>query len=1206
MRVSRPLSLLVLPLLAACGGGGSSGQPDAPEFEFLVGPPAAARSGLNQRPPEELLQTPLVPRLRADRAEPLTREEEVALGAVGRTDALARLGERGYDEDHDVVVRRVQRDPYGGVHVKMGQTYRGVPILGGGIGCHDVPGRSRFLTEQLVPPVLVDTEPSTALATAIGRAETGYAARETTRDGLPTQSEGRLVIWPTLDWVRVRSSRAEDHTEDFERQLVEARLVWEVVVSPVYPSDESLVLDAIQLPEQADADDADTAATRRDSPVRGGRDPDPEPDHGHAPLDALMQPAVRYLVDAATGEIVDERVLIDHDDELDPAVGVGYSYASGVVPLSVAYRPSNNTYYLMDVERPDVNPTGVLVGSYVLDAQNLETHDAGEMAWIRDWNNQWGDGSIYDSEGSPIDTPRRQTPGVDVAHGIQMTWDFLDHVLGFWGPDGLGTRTRACVHYGNPYGDAHWNGSSQFICFGDGNSISSPGNYGLATVAHELGHAMWSGAGIEQENGEADALNEGTGDIQGGLVFLYRATGSGQGALVIRQPYLGGWRGRVVNPAGYDETDDEGVEYTGLSYWSSTLEDGPEHVGGLPYGRAMIYLAEGAPADEENTLYTTEFPGGLGGIGITRAAIIWHYATAYLVSGSPTYPDMRQAWLDAAQTLFGVGSMPDRAVRRAFAAIRVGSSWGDPDPPTIAYAQVFDVNTRDMTAAVFAVPTDDTGFKEMRIETSGTPDHLFGDWFLGYVSIARAPVGVSDATITIEDGTGKTASVVRPFLKPRDRNLITNGDFENGMGSWVSESGVNQTAYFPSAAFLGEQFLRIQGVDRVWQDVTIPPDAEDVALVFRVLVRDIATADQSLRLTIQDPAGGVITTLLTIDRDNPPDTRDWVNRGWLRQELDMSAYAGQTIRLAFHGDAATGDPSFLVDHVMMTYDTEVTVGLPQVEVAEYDRVVSFKLPDIEGASTAEILRVDWYLDGVFVGAGEESLTDYYGAWFTSALTPGMHWVGGRVRALDGSVLVDSFGVWFETGLPFNELLPDGSFESGAWDLAYGDPPPRVQVIPNGSYPKAAFRGTQAVKLGDVGELGDSQVGVVVQMPGPQAMSSLTLSLRMHADSSEPASPPGPIGAASEALWVEFWDMSTFVKISEYAMATHEDGFVRQGTRHGWRGYIRLEQAISAWPLAGKEVLVRLRAHEDDGLPTTFYVDNVSLRYQGLGVVGGGL
>ena len=76
---------------------------------------------------------------------------------------------------------------------------------------------------------------------------------------------------------------------------------------------------------------------------------------------------------------------------------------------------------------------------------------------------------------------------------------------------------------------------------------------------------------------------------------------------------------------------------------------------------------------------------------------------------------------------------------------------------------------------------------------------------------------------------------------------------------------------------------------------------------------------------------------------------------------------------------------------------------------------SFTLPDIAGAAPGEIDRIDWILDGQFVGAGQIASNDYYGSYFTTALTPGMHWVGARVRGLDNSILAQSNGVWFETG-----------------------------------------------------------------------------------------------------------------------------------------------------------------------------------------------
>lgn len=1188
-RLARWFGVGALALLTACGGGGTGpGSTAEPAFVVPPRPPSAsAQTGLNQRPPEWLMSEQIAP-LIAKRPVPLTRDEEAAAQSTALAAARAYLAANGFSADDDALVTHVLQDEYGGLHVKMCQLYKGVPVLGGGLIHHTSPDREALTNAALYPGIVVDVTPRISETETRDATRAAYGVEFDRREAAI-----RLVICPTLELVKVRNLAAPDNTADFEEQVRGAKLAYEVVVSypavdlapGVVPSEDRL---------DADLDDSLTEAERAANALRGARDEDESDVHDF--FESITGAAVRYVFDALSGALLSEQTLIDHDDFV-PAAGTGYSSRSGTVPLSVARHVATDKYYLMDMVRPD---TSSGYGSWVLDAKNVATHTTSDMWWMTDWNNFWGDGSIINSETSAYNSARRQTPAVDVAHGIQVTWDFFDHVLSRWGPAGDGTRTLACVHYDDGYTDAHYNPSSTYICFGDGSNGSSSGNYGFETVAHELGHAFWRAVGNASNTGESKALNEGQGDIQAGLVTLYRGTGRGHGNQIRRFPNFANWRGRVRNPDGYDEEDD-GVTYPGLKYWSSSLKDGPPHVGGLPYGRMMIYLAEGAPADPDDTLYTTEYPDGLGGIGPTYAAHIWEFATAYFIPGEPTYAGVKDAWVVAATWLFGVNSTAVKAVQRAFKGIRVGAGVTDTADPSIPYAQVFDVNTKDMTAAIFAIPTDDTGFRELRVDGHQNHGVHKGDIFLGYASIARAGLGTHEFTFTIEDSAGKTASVMRSFVKTRDRNLITNGDFETGMTGWTALDGDDRVFEDPEKAFIGNGFATMNGLNVLWQEVTVPPTAEDVALVFRLLVRDGTLVGDTLRVQVQNTSGVSLQTLATYDIDTPVDTRNWLNKGYLRQEFDLSAYAGQTVRIAFVNLTQGSLNRFLLDQVTLTYVEDVSVGMPEVEVAEWDDTVSYSLPDITGLTNGEIDRVDWYIDNLFVGAGPIGATDWYGSYFASALTPGWHWVGGRVRGLDNSILATTQGVWFEVGLPFHELLTNGGFEGAAWDLTYSDPAPKVQLVPNMSFPVAAFQGMNSLKMGGQGADVRTEAGQVVQMP--QQMASLTFSVRVNPVSLEVDVDNTP--EDDDSLWVEFWDMSTFTKLGEFMVSHFTDQPYWQGIEHTWRGYRRKEVSIPPGLVNGKNVLVRMFTKETATKATTWFVDNASLRYTEWGVQMGG-
>jgi hypothetical protein len=766
------------------------------------------------------------------------------------------------------------------------------------------------------------------------------------------------------------------------------------------------------------------------------------------------------------------------------------------------------------------------------------------------------------------------------------------NVFGRFGFDGEGGIVIAVAHWGDQYTDAHHNGASGLICFGDGDENGEPGNYSLATVAHELGHKFWKECGHVSQAGESSALNEGHGDVQGGLVTLYRTTGNGKGGLIRRLDNFANWRGRVVNPAGYKE-ESGGVDYFGLSYWSAALKDGPEHVGGLPFGRAVVYLAEGAPSDPANTLWTTEYPAGLGGVGTTTAAHIWKTAiTSYLV-GTPTYAAMRTAFEDAAKYLHGNASMEVKAVRRAFAAIRVGAKATDFEDPDITYAKVYDVNVEDMTARVYATATDDTGLRGLVVSGHDVSYHREADHLHGYHSILREPAGQRTVAFTLTDSDGKTDVVNRSFAKARHHSLLVNGDFEDGDAGWTTTSGDDPTGATSERAFLGEGYAVPRGSDAMWQDVAIPADAETATLVFRALVRDSTKAGERMRARIRSTGGALLRTLQTFDVNTPTDTRTWFDKGYARHEFDLTDFVGQTIRVSFENEMDDGVGRVALDQVVLTYTEEVVVSAPVATVRAFEDTVAFTCPHIEGVGAGEIGRVEYWVDGEVAAVATQPWNDWYAGRFLSPFGPGAHWVGVIVRDPANAKIAQSGAVWFQGG-PVNELLVNRGFESGPWDLTYSDLPPEVLVVEDVLDSTISFQGDRALRMGAKGSAHVSQAGQVVHVP--HGVKTLTFSARIQVASDEVLMGPGP-----DRLRLELWNGDTYQKISEHHLADSNERFDLQGSHDLFGRYWRTEVSLPPGPYVGKNVIVLLKVVEDASLETRFYVDNTSLRYTLLGL-----
>ncbi len=1178
--------IAIVALLSACAGGGNETSPE--EFDVPARPESfVTGAGLNQAPPPAML-VPEFARRSFGRPVPLSEEARQRKEAEALALARAWLADNGFGPDDDVTPSRVLPDEYGSVHVKMHQTYRGVPVLGAGLVAHLYPDLEDEVTDNAVRDIDLDVTPAIPESQAVADALSRYG-----RAGSMTlTTDARRGILPRFEWVRVASEHRADHTDDFEYRRADIRLVWEVVVQPEMP-DLADVLDARLRASAVGTEDDATGKTRAENATRGGNESPASVLQDFA--DALSAPAIRYRFDAMSGELLEEQPLVQQID-FTPAKGQGYGYFSGRVPLDTARSPHTGNYLLNDLTRPLVLPQPQLpnIGNMVWDANNLEAHDLSDMTLFLDANNIWGDALVYNSENSPMNSPRRQTPAVDVAYGVQMTWDFFDNVLGRWGPAGDGTRTQAAVHYGEGYIDAHYHASNRFIVFGDGSAIEKPGNYAMATVGHELGHAFWHAVGNGGGKGEPAALNEGNSDILGALVDMYHGTGLGEGYQVRRFPLFASWRWRVIRP----ETYMPGNE-VGQKYWSATLKDMKSpHAAGLPYARAFVYLAEGAPGSSKDPFYTAEFPGGFGGIGITRAAHVWMTAVAYYIVGEPNYVKMRSAFVTAAKYLYGEGSMVHRAARRAFAAIRVGTGPKDVADPEITYAQIWDVDTTAMTAKFLVLARDDTGIRRLRIDGHGNLGVYTGDWLYGYVNISRAPLGKQSFTFTIEDGTGRSASEKRRFVKSGRINLLSNGDFESGMQGWNTDSGIDRVGDDPERAFIGRGYARMEGVDTLWREVTIPAEAKDVRLAFRLLIRDPVKYGQRFEARVLSSEGDVQEILETYDWQTPREGRNALDKGYMGQVFNLDAYTGQTIRIAFRNETPEDVYNFYLDQVVLTYTVEPSVGLPEVILRPWENTVTFFLPQIEVLSFNDIRNVVYYVDNQVVAVSDIA-PSYPVTVFLDDLGNGAHWVGARLYGHDGEVIAQSQGVWFQAG-QVNELLVNGDFEENdviPWDLDYSDPPPFVQVIEDQLDASQVFDGQRSLLMGGQGSSKKTEVGQIVQMP--PSMKTLDFSVRVRVLTEEVKMDLPPY--LSDTLRLELLDPDTFEKLGEYQLATYRDAARPPVSRDTLGRYRYVSVSIPPHKVRARKVLVRLQTREDASRPTWFYVDNASLRYTTFGL-----
>ncbi len=437
-----------------------------------------------------------------------------------------------------------------------------------------------------------------------------------------------------------------------------------------------------------------------------------------------------YVVDARTGAILHVRdgrqsiapmnppVQLDTDVA---ATGTGYSQWSGVVPLDTTlhadgtyqmidrtrgarYNPYLHDYFYDDqgnqVLAPDGNPISV-VGLQSI----TETHEGVDASWTAsDWwfdgnpVNTWGDGRqfvMYPYGGET--STNGQTAAVDAHYGMALTWDFYQNVFGRYGIDNQGTSPISVVHvvdqYGYYYDNAYWSDFVFGMFYSDG--TKNPGvdpNTGLPTVAdpngfntltsidiigHEMTHGVTANSDALEYDGESGGLNEATSDFMGSMVEAYATRKPGDDDAI---PNTGtDWlMGAQISDSPLRSMIHPSIDGVSADHWYAGIQYLDVHFSSGPLNRFFYFLAQGASPDKNADSYSPYLPEGMKGIGNDHAAHIWYTAMTEWLTPQAKYADARNAAINAAVEDFGPGTPEVDAVKKAFAAINVGSATDTP------------------------------------------------------------------------------------------------------------------------------------------------------------------------------------------------------------------------------------------------------------------------------------------------------------------------------------------------------------------------------------------------------------------------------------------------------------------------------------------------------------------------------------------------
>ncbi len=360
----------------------------------------------------------------------------------------------------------------------------------------------------------------------------------------------------------------------------------------------------------------------------------------------------------------DGRVM-DQWSALQTVAGSGKSMYSGTVAVETTLK--NGVYQMVDSTR---GVGGKFGGSAIT---NFAHKEVGPGTLYSSSTNVWGDGKNY--TGGSTTSANGQTGAVDAMWGLKNTYDMMKNVFGWKSLDGKNTASYIGVHLSTDLDNAYYDSDCICMSIGDGGSTSFQLS-GLDVIGHEMSHGVTDATSKLNYKGEPGGLNEAASDIAGEMVEAY-AKGGGVGASI---PTTGpDWvSGREVAQNGiplryFYKPSKDGKS---ADAWSTTLSKLNVHYSSGPANRMFYFLAMGSNATSSSDYYSkylTQAPKAMVGIGSDKAFRIWFKANTTKFTSTTNYADAQKKCVLAATELYGASSKEVNAVKRAFAAINVGT-----------------------------------------------------------------------------------------------------------------------------------------------------------------------------------------------------------------------------------------------------------------------------------------------------------------------------------------------------------------------------------------------------------------------------------------------------------------------------------------------------------------------------------------------------
>ncbi|MEL7003484.1 MAG: M4 family metallopeptidase, partial [Bacteroidota bacterium] len=343
-------------------------------------------------------------------------------------------------------------------------------------------------------------------------------------------------------------------------------------------------------------------------------------------------------VDAKNGNVVHTNDIIHHAN----ATGTAATRYSGTKTIHT--ETTSGGYRLRDYTR------GLGIETYDL---NTSTNYNNAVDFV-DANNSW----------TEWNNAQKDNGALDAHWGAIQTYDYWisEHNRNSW--DGNGAKIRSYIHYSSNYDNAFWNGS--VMTYGDGNTFDILTS--LDVASHEIGHAVCTSTANLVYRYESGAMNEGFSDIWAACVEAYAAPE--------KQIWQIGEDIDQINGTGLRSMSDPNSKgdpdtYRG-DFWNfGSSDNGGVHTNSGVLNHWFYILTEGKSGTNDNgDSYSVT------GIGITKAAQIAYRLESVYLSANSQYIDGRNFGIQAAEDLFGAGSLEAIATQNAWYAVGLGSEYG--------------------------------------------------------------------------------------------------------------------------------------------------------------------------------------------------------------------------------------------------------------------------------------------------------------------------------------------------------------------------------------------------------------------------------------------------------------------------------------------------------------------------------------------------